>query len=197
LTSYWLTSPNLSLRLSGGLREQGLDVVLKILRCDLALIVFERYAVAIAQKLVEVPADLADAELRLDEAVQRERLTPVYVNLGEVGIRCVVFEGARIHVAHLEQELIAREGQDLEALRMIRRVKGIHALVARISQASQARDVRDQADFALVLVQRDALVLHVLHVELKDVRRCIYDILVGVINELDPAGQGAKKIHSG
>lgn len=56
-----------------------------------------------------------------------------HIDLSVVGELSVVLERAGIHVAHLEEELIAREGQDFQTLVLIPGVQVIEALVAHCS----------------------------------------------------------------
>jgi len=53
----------------------------------------------------------------------------MYIDLRKVGEISVEAQGTTFDLAHLEEELIAREGQDLEALVFVLLIDGGEALI--------------------------------------------------------------------
>jgi len=96
-------------------------------------------------------------------------ITRVHIDLREMREICIEFERTGFNVAHLRQELIAREGEDLKALTLVLLVQLRVVLVAVFRRASQCRNVGDHQHFPSVNSQRHFLVVQI--VDFKIVHR--------------------------
>eukprot|EP00406_Dinophysis_acuminata_P004132 CAMPEP_0179231464 /NCGR_PEP_ID=MMETSP0797-20121207/11357_1 /TAXON_ID=47934 /ORGANISM="Dinophysis acuminata, Strain DAEP01" /LENGTH=291 /DNA_ID=CAMNT_0020938553 /DNA_START=63 /DNA_END=936 /DNA_ORIENTATION=+ len=160
--------------------QQSSDLLLERKRVLLGTEALHALAVAVHEELLEIPSDalppidqhphLGHLPLRLlEEAVERGLRVAVDVDLREqlelcqfgLGKRLDLVVGTRLLLA----ELVAGEGEDLEAFRLIPLVQFFQLFVVDFSDGSFGRHVHYQDDLAAVVAERHVLALDVFYRE--------------------------------
>src|SRR5205823_2976028 len=150
--------------------QQLLDVAGYRLRLDLRRVALDDVALAIDEKLGEIPLDrfrAQQARLRLLEIlVERRRSRTVHIDLREEREGHAIVEIAELRdlgfvAGLLRAELVAGKSENLQSTRMELLVQRLESLVLR-REAALARDVHDQHDFVLVAIEFLLLAVDVL-----------------------------------
>ena len=139
-----------------------------VFRRYLWLVALQHLPIAAHQELGEVPGDVR--AVAFQQLVELGRAVPIHLDLGEhrevhavLGAR--ELEDFLVRAGLLGAELVAGEGQDLEALALVLFVEGTQTCVLGC-EASLAGDVDHQAERPLVLREVDVLVGDRVHLEL-------------------------------